>query len=64
MDPHYLIFMGRNLVTRKNLAPVQIMNSVSMNSKNIVNNVGIFNDYVVMNSIFSNNIGLDNDLCE
>ena len=28
------------------------MNSASLNSKNIVNNVGIFNDNVVMNIIF------------
>ena len=28
------------------------MNSVNMNSKNIVNSVGIFNDYATMNSNF------------
>ena len=33
--------------------PVQVMKSVNMNSKNIVNNVGIFNDNAAMNNILS-----------
>jgi hypothetical protein len=36
--------MGRNLENGKKLKPVQILNNVGLNSKNIVNSVGIFND--------------------
>ena len=43
MGLHYFIFMGRNLENRKKLILVQIMNS-----KNIMNSVGIFSDSVVM----------------
>ena len=32
--------------------PVRIMNNASMNNKNIMNSVGIFNNNVVMKSIF------------
>ena len=46
------IFMGRNLGNKKKLTPVRIMNSVSLNNKNIMNNIGIFNDSVTMNSNF------------
>ena len=33
--------------------PTQVMISVGMNSKSIVNNVGMFNDSATRNSIFS-----------
>ena len=52
MGLHYLTFMGRNLKNRKKLMLVHIMNSVSLNSKNIVNGVGILNESVVINNIF------------
>ena len=44
MGLQYLTFMGRNLVNKKKLTPVRIMNSIALCSKNIVNSVGIFND--------------------
>ena len=44
MGLHYLTFMKRNLENRKNLTLVRITNSVGLNSKNILNNVNIFND--------------------
>ena len=47
-----LTFMGRNLENKKKLMQVQIMNSARLNSKNIVNIVGIFNDSSTMNNIF------------
>jgi hypothetical protein len=52
MGLHYLTFMLRNLENKKRLTLVQLMNSVSLDSKSIVNSVGIFNDIVAMNSIF------------
>ena len=52
MGLHYLTFMGRNLENRKELTPVQIMNSTSFNSKNIVHGVSIFNDSATMNNTF------------
>ena len=36
------------LKNRKKLTPTRIMNNVGMNSKNVVNNVGIFNDSVAI----------------
>ena len=49
---YYLTFMGRNLENRKNMTPIQIiMNSVGLNSMNIVHNVGIINDNFAMNNI-------------
>lgn len=51
MGIHYLTFMGGNLENRKNLMPVRIMNSANMNSKNIVNNVGIFCDSAMNSSL-------------
>ena len=53
MGLHYFTFMGTNLENRKALTPVQRMNSASMNSMNIMDNVGIFSERVVMNSIFN-----------
>ena len=53
MGLHYLIFMWRNLENKKKLTLVQIMNSVGMNSKNIIYNVSIFNDHAIMSSIFN-----------
>ena len=47
-----LTFMGRNLENKKKLMQVRIMNSARLNSKNIVNIVGIFNDSSIMNNIF------------
>ena len=52
MDVHYLTFMGRNLENKKKMMPIQRMNSVGINNKNIVNSVNIFNVSVAMNSIF------------
>jgi hypothetical protein len=49
----YLTFTGRNLKNKKKLTPVQIMKNVSINDKNIVNNVGMFDDSDVMNNYFS-----------
>ena len=38
------------------------MNGASMNSKNVMNNVGIlFNDSVVINIVLENNTGMNND---
>ena len=45
---HYHTFIGRNLENKKKLTPVRIMKTMD-----IVNYIGIFNDSVVMNSIFS-----------
>ena len=50
MGLHYLTFTRRNLENKKKLAPVRIMNSASLISKNIVNSVGIFNKSDAMNS--------------
>jgi hypothetical protein len=43
---------AKNLKYRNILTPIQIMNIVGINSKNIMNSVGNFNDNVAMNSIF------------
>ena len=50
MGLRYLIFMGRNSKNKKKLSLVRIMNSVNMNTKDVVNNVRIFNIFVAMNS--------------
>ena len=50
---HYPTFMGRNLDNKTKLTPIRIMNSVDMNSKNIMNSGGIFSDSVAMISISS-----------
>ena len=50
MGLHYLPFKGRKLQNRKDLTPVRIMNSVSLNNKDIVNSVSIFNASVVINN--------------
>ena len=50
MGLHYLSFMGRNLDNRKKLRLVRIMNNAGMNSKIIVNNVGIFSDSGAVNN--------------
>ena len=44
MGLHYVTFIGRALKTKKKLMPVW-----RMNSKNIVNVVGIFNDSYFIN---------------
>ena len=49
MGLHYLTFMGENLDNRKRLTFVRTMNSV-----NCVNNVRIFNNNVVVNSVLVN----------
>ena len=50
MGLHYLTFMGRNLIINtKKLTLVQIMNNACLSSKTIMNNVGVFNDSVVIN---------------
>ena len=46
MGLQYITFMGRTLKNKKELMPVRIMNSVSLNS------VGIFTDSVVINYNF------------
>ena len=43
---------GKKLRNKKKLMLIQIMNSVGLNSKNIVNNANIFIDIGVMNSHF------------
>ena len=52
MGIHYLIFIGRNLKKRRKLMPIRIMKSVGLNSKNIVNSVGIFNVSAASNNNF------------
>ena len=42
---------AKNLKYRNKLTPIQIMKIVGMNSKNIMNSVGDFNDNVDMNSV-------------
>ena len=42
---------GKKLENREELTPIRIMINVGMNSENIVNNVGIFNNDVVLNRI-------------
>ena len=54
MDLHYLTIMGRNVENMKKLTLVRRMNSVDMNSKNIMNSVSISNDNVAMNTIGMN----------
>ena len=41
---------GKNLENRKKLTTVRITNSADFNSKNIVNNVGVFNDVDYVNN--------------
>ena len=53
MGLHYLTFVERDLENRKQLPLVQIINSVCINSMNIVNSVGNFNDIASMNSVFN-----------
>ena len=48
----YLTFMGRTLKNKKKLTPIQIINSASLNGKNILNSVVIFNDSSVINCNF------------
>ena len=45
------------LPLHKKLTLIQILDSVNTNSKNSMNNVGIFNDSVVMKSIFNEILG-------
>ena len=52
MGLHYLTFVGRNFKNNKKPMPVRTINSVNMNSKNILNGVNICNDIVSMNSNF------------
>jgi hypothetical protein len=44
--------MGRNLENKKKRMPVRVMNNANLDSKNIVNKVGVFNDSVAMNGVF------------
>ena len=54
MDLHSLTFMGRNIENKKKLMLLGLMNSVHMlNSKSIMNSVGIFSDSATMNSNFN-----------
>ena len=61
---HYLTFMGTNLENKKTLMHVQTMNSVSMNNKNIVNILGMFNDNAIMNLFVVDNTRMKNVSCE
>ena len=61
---HYLTFMGTNLENKKTLMHVQTMNSVSMNNKNIVNILGMFNDNAIMDLFVVNNTRMKNVSCE
>ena len=53
MGIHHLTFMRRNLENKKELMPVQIMDSACMNSTNIVSSIGIFGENATMNIVFS-----------
>lgn len=53
MALHYLTFMGKSLENKKKLMPKWIMNNVGLNAINIVDNVSIFSDSAIMNSILS-----------
>ena len=64
MGLHYLTFMGTNLENKKTLMHVQTMNSVSMNNKNIVNILGMFNDNAIMDLFVVNNTRMKNVSCE
>ena len=50
MGKHYHTIMERHLENRKKLTLVRIMNSVNLYSKNIMNNVVIFNDNITISS--------------
>ena len=50
MGFHYITFV------RISLTLVRQMNSVGLNSKDIVNSVGVFNDGLAMNSIFNQSL--------
>lgn len=52
MGLHCPTFMGRNLGNKKNWTPIWMTNSAGMNSRNIVNNISIFNESLAMSSIF------------
>ena len=64
MGLHYLTFIGRNLENRKKSTPMQIMNKASINSKNIVNIVGIFKYIIVIDSVLVNNTKMNNVSCK
>lgn len=51
MGLHYHTYMGNDLENRKILTLVRMVNCVGMNNKNIVDNVGIFNDNIAINNI-------------
>ena len=55
----YMIWHGPSLsyLHTEELTLIQILDSVNTNSKNSMNNVGIFNDSVVMKSIFNEILG-------
>ena len=50
MGLHYLTFMGRNAENKKKLMPVWRMNSGGLSNKDIVHNVGIFDDSTSINN--------------
>ena len=52
MGLQYLTLMRRILENKKKLTSIRLMNSADMNSKNIVNNVGVFIDKAAMNTFF------------
>jgi hypothetical protein len=43
---------------------MNLMNSASINIKNIVNSVGVFSDNAIMNNNFGEHIGMNNQSCE
>lgn len=61
MGLHCLAFMGRNLEIKKKMTLIQTTKSVGMNSKNVVNDVGISMIVLVLSV---NNTWMNNILCE
>ena len=53
MGFHYFMGMGRNSKIRKKLMPMQIMISVGMNRRDIVDSVGMYNDSAPMKIVFN-----------
>ena len=64
MGLHFLIFMWRNLENKKKLTLVQIMNSVGMNSKNIIYNVNISMIMLLWVVFSMNTTGMNSVSCE
>ena len=55
---------GKKLRSMKELTLIQTMNSVSLNKKNVVNNVGIFNKNDIINNDSNKYTGMNNVSCK